>query len=91
MSKDYEKPVIVLNSTSGKMECFQKISSSLKRVIILKMHQRRFENLPISSPSYENDVVIFTLKHRLRFEICACEMCEKFVYKHLEIIEYVKN
>ena len=24
----------------------------------------------------------FTLKHLLRFEICACEICEKFVYKH---------
>ena len=33
----------------------------------------------------------FTLKHFLRFEICAREISEKFVYKHLETIEYVKN
>ena len=32
----------------------------------------------------------FTLKHLLLFEICACKMCEKFVYKHSETIEYVK-
>ena len=33
----------------------------------------------------------FTLKHVLRFEICAHEICEKFVYKHSETIEYIKN
>ena len=33
----------------------------------------------------------FTLKHLLLFEICAREVCEKFVYKHSETIEYVKN
>ena len=33
-----------------------------------------------------------TLKHLLLFELCAREMCEKFVYKHSERIEeYVKN
>ena len=32
-----------------------------------------------------------TLKHLLLFEKCAREICEKFVYKHSEIIEYVKN
>ena len=32
-----------------------------------------------------------TLKHILLFEICAHEICEKFVYKHSETIEYVKN
>ena len=31
------------------------------------------------------------LKHILLFEICAHEMCEKFVYRHSETIEYVKN
>ena len=31
------------------------------------------------------------LKHLLRPEICAREICEKFVYKHLQRIEYVKN
>ena len=33
----------------------------------------------------------FTIKHLLRFEIWARELCDKFVYKHLETIEYVKN
>ena len=33
----------------------------------------------------------FALKHLLRSEIRARETCEKFVYKHPETIEYVKN
>ena len=33
----------------------------------------------------------FTLKRLLLFEICAREMCVKFVYKHSETIAYVKN
>ena len=33
----------------------------------------------------------FTLNYILLFEICACEKCEKFVYKHSETIEYAKN
>ena len=33
----------------------------------------------------------FILEHFLPFEICAREICEKFVYEHSEIIEYVKN
>ena len=33
----------------------------------------------------------FTSKHLLLFEICAPKICEKFVYKHSETIEYVKN
>ena len=32
----------------------------------------------------------FTLKHLLLFEICAREICENFVYKHSETIEYFK-
>ena len=33
----------------------------------------------------------FHIKRLLRFEICAREIYEKFVYKHLETTEYVKN
>ena len=33
----------------------------------------------------------FILKYLLRSEIYAHEICEKFVCKHLETIEYVKN
>ena len=32
-----------------------------------------------------------TLKHPPGFEICTHEICEKIVYKHSEIKEYVKN
>ena len=31
------------------------------------------------------------LKHLLLFEICTGELCEKFVYKHSETMEYVRN
>ena len=33
----------------------------------------------------------FRLKHLLLSEVSAREICEKFVYKHSETIEYVKN
>ena len=33
----------------------------------------------------------FTLENLLLFEICVREICEKFIYKHSETIEYVKN
>ena len=33
----------------------------------------------------------FILKHLLLFEICARKICEKFIFKHSETIEYVKN
>ena len=33
----------------------------------------------------------FTLKRLLPFEICARKICEKFVSKHSETIECVKN
>ena len=33
----------------------------------------------------------FTLKHLLLFEIRSREIREKFVYKHSQTIEYVKN
>ena len=39
--------------------------------------------------SYQNED--FILIHLLLFEIWAREICQKFVYKHSETIEYVKN
>ena len=33
----------------------------------------------------------FHIKTPFTFEICAREICEKFVDKHSETIEYVKN
>ena len=59
--------------------------------IDLKVHQCIFENLPISSSSYKSNVEDFTFKHLLLFEICARKIREKFVYKHSETTEYVKN
>ena len=32
-----------------------------------------------------------TLKHFLLFEICAHNICKKFVHRHSETTEYVKN
>ena len=37
---------------------------------------------------YVEDLI---LKHLLFFKICACEICEEFVYKHSETIEYFKK
>ena len=52
----------------------------------------QFGNLPISSSSCEKKYIEdFILKHQLLFEICAHEVCEKFVYKHSETIAFVKN
>ena len=31
------------------------------------------------------------MKHPLRFEICTDRICGKFIYKHLETIEYLKK
>ena len=48
--------------------------------------------LIISSSSYGNNVEDFVLlKHLLLSEICAREICEKFVYKHSVTREYVKS
>ena len=33
----------------------------------------------------------FKLKYILRLEICAPELCEKFIDKHTQTMEYVKN
>ena len=33
----------------------------------------------------------FHIKTPFIFEICAREICEKFVYKHSKAIAYVKN
>ena len=40
---------------------------------------------------WKQNVEGFTLKRLLLFEICEREICKKFVYKHSETIEYVKN
>ena len=36
-------------------------------------------------------VKYFKLKQLLPFEIYGCEICEKFAYKHSEIIDYAHN
>ena len=40
---------------------------------------------------WKQDAEDFILKQLLLFEICTREKCEKFVYKHSETIEYVKD
>ena len=35
--------------------------------------------------------VDFALKHLLRFQICVREISKRFVHKHSETTEYVKN
>ena len=40
---------------------------------------------------WKNYVEGFTLKHLFLFEIYARKICQKFPYKHLETIEFVKN
>ena len=56
--------------------------------LISKVLAERLKNVLSSLTSSDQD---FTLKHLSLFEICAREVCEKFVYKHSETIEYVKN
>ena len=36
-------------------------------------------------------IIYGTVHIKTVFEICAHEICERFVYKHSETIEYVKN
>ena len=43
---------------------------------------------PVPRKEYVED---FTLRYPLRFEICAREICEKFVHKYSETIEHVEN
>ena len=40
---------------------------------------------------WKHRVEDFTLKHLLLFDISARDICEKFVYKHSETIECIKN
>ena len=43
------------------------------------------------SSSEKKFVEDFTFEHLILFEICARPICEKFVYKHSETVEYAKN
>ena len=52
------------------------------------MHIWKSANIFVFIWKYAKD---FTFKHLLLSEICAREIYEKFVYKHSETIEYVKN
>ena len=63
---------------------------ALKTLVLFfkKSNQTKVVNGNAESISRVED---FTLKHLLLSEKCARDTCEKFVYKHLETIEYVKN
>ena len=49
------------------------------------------KSLNISFLIRKENVEDFTLKHLLLFEKCARETREKFVYKHSETVDNVKN
>ena len=58
----------------------------------LKVHKCRNGNSAIYSSSYEEKYhADCALQHLSLFEIFALEICEMFVYKNTEKIEYVKN
>ena len=58
--------------------CFSKFRVFFSSVSLpVKVHSCGFENLPISSQYIED----FTLRYLLLSEICALEICEKFVYE----------
>ena len=65
------------------------IDPVLKAIKGTLMQVWKFAN--ISVLIWKKYVEDFTLKHYLLFELCAREICEKFVYKYSETIEYVKN
>ena len=59
---------------------------------ILKVHKCKFENLPISSSSYENNMLKISHQNTFYFlRYAQREIYEKFVCKHSETIRYVKN
>ena len=58
----------------------------------LKVHKCRCENLAIYLSSYKKQYnTDFTLYHLILFETCAPQMCEIYVNKDTETIEYVKK
>ena len=58
----------------------------------LKAQSCRYKNLAIHSSLYKKQYHTgCTLQHLSIFEICAHQICEMFVYKHTETIEYVKK
>ena len=67
-------------------------TTGARRTLCFRTNKELVDSSPTSTSSYDNNYVEnFTLKHPLLFEICAPEICEKFVYRHSETIEYVKN
>ena len=58
-------------------------------LLSVQVRSTRF-NLPLESFIFEKFEEM-PLKQLLHLEISAREMCEKFVYKHSEKIEYVKS
>ena len=71
------------------LETTEKYRSLQNQVIMgTRMQIWKSDNTFIFILIYVED---FTQKHLLLFETWAREMCEKFVYKHSETIEYLKN
>ena len=49
-----------------------------------------WKSINIFVSKWKQYVQDFKLKHLLLCKICAREICEKFIYKYSEAIEYVK-
>ena len=74
-------PIIILNGYE-----FLRIQWRLKGTLA-----QIWKSANIFAFTWKYYVEDFTLKHFLRFDISALKICEKFVYKHIESIEYAKN
>ena len=65
--------------------CFSRFARALK------VHYCRFADLPISSSSHKNNMPKISHYSTLYTLTYAHKTCDKFVYKHSETTEYVKN
>ena len=71
--------------------CERQPLKKFKRYALFYTAQKMKFSIKISSVNVTKSEGNCRRKHLLIFEICTCEICEKFVYKHSETIEYVKN
>ena len=73
------------------LSCFFKMFPSIFLILIKGALMQIWKSVNIFVFTWRQCDEDFTLKHLLHFEMCAREICKKFVYKHSKAIEYVKN
>ena len=78
-SKFKTKNWVKINDESGRI--YDEVNQTRFKTLMLKVHWCRFENDP------EN----FAFLILGILELYTCKVCEMFVYKYAETIEYVKN